>query len=175
MPPPEAECNGLLLVMLDEATVERILADVSDAATSHIAIDVDSMTVRSRSVVASFTLSERHRHMFLRRLDTIGATLARWDDINAFQQSHWRRGHPASVRAVSAGRLQGDRPRDAKGAHHPHEDGQPAVPVHRAIGRRHERRPFFFDTLKRKRAADCANEKGPTVACRAFQILVGRE
>lgn len=33
----------------------------------------------------------------------------------------------------------------------------------------------FFDTLKRKRAADCANEKGPTVACRAFQILVGRE
>lgn len=33
MPPPEAECNGLLLVMLDEATVERILADVSDAAS----------------------------------------------------------------------------------------------------------------------------------------------
>jgi len=82
--------NRLLLVMLDEATVARILADVSDAATSRIAIDVESMTVRSHSVEASFTLSERHRHMFLHGLDMIGATLARWSDIDAFQQAHWK-------------------------------------------------------------------------------------
>jgi len=82
--------NRLLLVMLDEATVARILADVSDAATSRIAIDVESMTVRSHSVEASFTLSERHRHMFLHGLDMIGATLARWSDIDTFQQAHWK-------------------------------------------------------------------------------------
>lgn len=81
--------NRLLVVMLDEADVERILADVSDAATSRIAIEVESMTVRSHSVEVPFTLSERHRHMFLHGLDMIGATLARWNDINAFQQAHW--------------------------------------------------------------------------------------
>ncbi|CAJ0797312.1 hypothetical protein LMG18096_03386 [Ralstonia holmesii] len=34
---------------------------------------------------------------------------------------------------------------------------------------------FVFRALKRKRVANRANEKGPTVACRAFHILVGRE
>ncbi|MCM3581613.1 hypothetical protein M3795_14075 [Ralstonia pickettii] len=47
--------------------------------------------------------------------------------------------------------------------------------IARSAGATSVGRFFFFDTLKRKRAADCANEKGPTVACRAFQILVGRE
>jgi len=82
--------NRLLLVMLDEADVERVLADVSDASTNRIAIDVESMNVRSHSVQASFALSERHRHMFLHGFDMIGATLARWNDIDAFQQAHWK-------------------------------------------------------------------------------------
>ncbi|MGM3277666.1 3-isopropylmalate dehydratase small subunit [Ralstonia sp. 24A2] len=81
--------NRLLLVMLDPAVVERILADVSNPATNHIAIDVEAMTVRSHSVEATFSLSERHRHMFLHGLDMIGATLARWGEIDAFQQTHW--------------------------------------------------------------------------------------
>ena len=82
--------NRLLLVMLDEADVERVLADVSDASTNRIAIDVESMNVHSHSVQASFALPERHRHMFLHGLDMIGATLARWNDIDAFQQAHWK-------------------------------------------------------------------------------------
>ncbi|KHK57847.1 3-isopropylmalate dehydratase [Ralstonia sp. A12] len=82
--------NRLLLVMLDPATVERILADASNTATSHIAIDVETMIVRSHSVEATFSLSERHRHMFLHGLDMIGATLARWGEINTFQQAHWK-------------------------------------------------------------------------------------
>ena len=82
--------NRLLLVMLDAAVVERILVDVSNPATSRIAIDVESMTVRSHSVAATFSLSERHRHMFLHGLDMIGATLARWAEIDAFQQAHWK-------------------------------------------------------------------------------------
>lgn len=82
--------NRLLLVMLDVADVERILTDVSDPATSRVAIDVESMTVRSHSVEVPFSLSERHRHMFLHGLDMIGATLARWSEIDAFQQAHWK-------------------------------------------------------------------------------------
>ena len=81
--------NRLLLVMLDVADVQRILADVSNPATHRIAIDVQTMTVKSHSVTLPFTLSERHRHMFLHGLDMIGATLARWSEIDAFQQAHW--------------------------------------------------------------------------------------
>jgi 3-isopropylmalate/(R)-2-methylmalate dehydratase small subunit len=82
--------NRLLLVMLQPADVARILADVSDPATHRIAIDVQAMTVRSHSVEVPFTLSERHRHMFLHGVDMIGATLARWSEIDAFQQAHWQ-------------------------------------------------------------------------------------
>lgn len=81
--------NRLLLVMLEEDIVRRILADVSDPATSQAAIDVETMTVRTHSVEAPFTLSERHRYMFLEGLDVIGATLALDGQIKSFQEQHW--------------------------------------------------------------------------------------
>ena len=81
--------NRLLLVMLAPADVQRILADVSNPGTHRITIDVQTMTVTSHSVAVLFTLSARHRHMFLHGLDMIGATLARWSEIDAFQQAHW--------------------------------------------------------------------------------------
>lgn len=81
--------NRLLLVMLNPADVQRILADVSDPTTHRIVIDMHTMTVTSHSVVVPFTLSARHRHMFLHGLDMIGATLARCSEIDAFQQAHW--------------------------------------------------------------------------------------
>ena len=81
--------NRLLLVMLDRADVAHILADVANPATHRIAIDVQTMMVKSHSVAVPFSLSERHRHMFLHGLDMIGATLARWSEIDAFQQAHW--------------------------------------------------------------------------------------
>jgi len=82
--------NRLLLVMLPEAEVQRIMEDVSNPLTSNILIDVSSMTVKSHSVKASFTLSARHHHMFLEGLDIIGATLSLQDKINAFQEKHWQ-------------------------------------------------------------------------------------
>lgn len=81
--------NRLLLVMLPEDQVQAIMADAADPATSQVAIDVERMTVKSRSVETTFTLSERHRHMFLEGLDMIGATLAMRERIDAFQQRHW--------------------------------------------------------------------------------------
>jgi 3-isopropylmalate/(R)-2-methylmalate dehydratase small subunit len=81
--------NRLLLVMLPEETVQAIMADVSDPATSHVSIDVERMLVTSRSVETTFNLSERHRRMFLEGLDMIGATLAMHEQIQAFQQGHW--------------------------------------------------------------------------------------
>jgi 3-isopropylmalate/(R)-2-methylmalate dehydratase small subunit len=81
--------NRLLLVMLPEETVQAIMADVSDPATSRVAIDVERMLVTSRSVETTFNMSERHRRMFLEGLDMIGATLAMHEQIQAFQQGHW--------------------------------------------------------------------------------------
>jgi 3-isopropylmalate/(R)-2-methylmalate dehydratase small subunit len=81
--------NRLLLVMLPEDLVQAIMADVSDPATNVVTIDVEQMTVQSRSVQAAFSLSDRHRHMFLEGLDMIGATLSMENQIKGFQQRHW--------------------------------------------------------------------------------------
>lgn len=81
--------NRLLLVMLPEELVQAVMADAADPATAGVSIDVERMLVKSRSVEAPFTLSARHRHMFLEGLDMIGATLAMQGQIDAFQQQHW--------------------------------------------------------------------------------------
>ncbi|WP_322405170.1 3-isopropylmalate dehydratase small subunit [Massilia luteola] len=80
--------NRLLLVMLPEDVVQRIMADAGDPATAAVAIDVAAMTVRSHGIEAAFSLSERHRHMFLEGLDMIGATLALDERIRDFQRRH---------------------------------------------------------------------------------------
>lgn len=82
--------NQLLLVMLPEEVVRQIAQDVSVPATSEVVIDVETMTVRSHSVHAPFSLSPRHRRMFLEGLDMIGSTLSQFDLIDTFQQEHWR-------------------------------------------------------------------------------------
>jgi 3-isopropylmalate/(R)-2-methylmalate dehydratase small subunit len=47
------------------------------------------MTVSSASGEVGFSLSQRHRRMFLDGLDMIGATLAQDAEIRAFEQRHW--------------------------------------------------------------------------------------
>jgi len=81
--------NRLLVVMLPEDVVQTIMADVSDPATSKVTIDVERMTVQSHSVETAFSLSARHRHMFLEGLDMVGATLAMQEQIRTFEQEHW--------------------------------------------------------------------------------------
>jgi len=83
--------NSLMLVVLNKADAERMLADVSNPDTSEVVIDVVSMTVRSKSVNASFSLSDRHRKMFLQGLDMVGATLTLQNDIKAFSENHWKK------------------------------------------------------------------------------------
>lgn len=83
--------NSLMLVALKEADVEVILADVASPESSQVVIDVESMTVRSKSLTASFSLSERHRRMFLEGLDMVGATLTMKDKISEFSANHWEK------------------------------------------------------------------------------------
>ena len=83
--------NSLMLVVLTDDEVKAILADVSNPANRQVSIDVETMTVRSKSVTATFSLSERHRRMFLEGLDMVGATLAMQEQINEFTTRHWQK------------------------------------------------------------------------------------
>jgi len=98
--------NRLLLVMLPEADIARLMADASHPDRAAMSIDVERMTVRSNGVEAPFSLSARHRRMFLEGLDMIGATLALQQDIQAFQERHWQ-GRPwlKNVAALTQARL----------------------------------------------------------------------
>jgi 3-isopropylmalate/(R)-2-methylmalate dehydratase small subunit len=82
--------NRLLLVMLPAAEIGVLMADAErggDAA--EICIDVDALRLRSASVDAEFSLSERHRRMFLEGLDVIGLSLAYRDQTESFAARHW--------------------------------------------------------------------------------------
>jgi 3-isopropylmalate/(R)-2-methylmalate dehydratase small subunit len=83
--------NRLLLVALPEDQVAALMQAADDTATSAVCIDVEAMTVRCGDVCATFTLSPRHRRMFLEGLDVIGLTLTYRDRIDAFAQAHWAR------------------------------------------------------------------------------------
>lgn len=81
--------NRLLLVILADADVEKMLADATDPRTNGIRVDLATMTVHSATHTAPFTLSTRHRQMFLEGLDMIGASLLHRDAILAFAEQHW--------------------------------------------------------------------------------------
>lgn len=85
--------NRLLLAIVPEFDVQALMADAQDPATARIEIDVQAMTVRSHSHQARFSLTERHRKMFLEGLDMIGASLTYKAQTDAFAAAHWAR-HP---------------------------------------------------------------------------------
>jgi 3-isopropylmalate/(R)-2-methylmalate dehydratase small subunit len=83
--------NALLAVMVSPEDGERLLAEARDdgAAPLRLRIDVESLTVRSPRSTVPFTLSPRHRAMFLDGLDVIGSSLTHRARIDAFAQRHW--------------------------------------------------------------------------------------
>lgn len=82
--------NRLLLVIVPESDVELFLADARNGGNNRMRIDLATMTVRSASHSAPFTLSARHHQMFLKGLDMIGASLLHRDAILAFAEAHWQ-------------------------------------------------------------------------------------
>lgn len=85
--------NGLLLAMLEPREIAALMADADDPGRNAVRIDLATMTVRSASVEARFTLSARHRRMLMEGLDVIGLTLTQQQQIEQFAQAHWAR-HP---------------------------------------------------------------------------------
>jgi 3-isopropylmalate/(R)-2-methylmalate dehydratase small subunit len=103
--------NGLLLVPLPAAVVERLMDAADDPSRNTVSIDINSQTVRSEGVNAGFDLLPRHRRMFIEGLDVIGLSLTYKDRIDAFAQDHWSR-QPwlKDIAASTRRRLKQDRP-----------------------------------------------------------------
>ncbi len=81
--------NRLLLVALPEDQIAAMMKAADDPITSSVRIDVGAMTVSCGDLTAAFSLSPRHRRMFLEGLDVIGFTLTYRDRIAAFTETHW--------------------------------------------------------------------------------------
>ncbi len=82
--------NGLLAVMLPLDQAVKIREEISEGQEpQHLEIDLESMQVRTFSSAFPFTLSERHRNMFLEGVDMVGASLEYKDKILEFAKDHW--------------------------------------------------------------------------------------
>ncbi len=82
--------NRLLLALVSEADAQAFLREArTTAGPLAMEIDVEQRLVRTAGHSALFTISERHRCMFLDGLDVIGASLTYQDRINAFAAQHW--------------------------------------------------------------------------------------
>ena len=98
--------NGLLLVVVPQLEVDRFMRDVQTPASNSMSIDIERLQIRSATHTARFTMSARHRQMFLDGVDLIGASLANSHAISEFERKHWER-HPwlQSIGAVVRARV----------------------------------------------------------------------
>lgn len=99
--------NGLMLASVSEQDMQRLFDEAAaSGAPLRLRIDVGNLQVISATGAASFTLSERHRSMFIDGLDMLGATLLHKQRIESFARN-WHQAHPwlKDVAAVTRDRL----------------------------------------------------------------------
>jgi 3-isopropylmalate/(R)-2-methylmalate dehydratase small subunit len=82
--------NRLLAILLPETQVQALMEEANAGAQPlELVIDVETMLVQSPRQKMAFSMSERHRAMFLKGIDMIGASLEYRSAIEAFAQRHW--------------------------------------------------------------------------------------
>ena len=82
--------NRLLAVMLPPSDVQALMEEAAGSAEPlRVQIDVEQLRVRTARNASRFTLSDRHRTMFLEGLDMIGASLVHRAEIATFAERHW--------------------------------------------------------------------------------------
>jgi 3-isopropylmalate/(R)-2-methylmalate dehydratase small subunit len=81
--------NGVLLISLDAATVQRIGEIVGQPQTAEISIDLNEQTILLHGgEVVPFQVDTLRKTALLLGLDAIGSTLQRSDEIRAFERDH---------------------------------------------------------------------------------------
>jgi 3-isopropylmalate/(R)-2-methylmalate dehydratase small subunit len=99
--------NGLMLATVPEDYMERLFAlAAASGSPLQVRVDVERLEVSSAAGTARFTLSERHRRMFMDGLDMLGASLQHLPAIQEFA-GRWQQDHPwlKDVAAGARGRL----------------------------------------------------------------------
>jgi len=81
--------NGLVPVVVSEATVESIWAAIEADPDTEIVVDVERLQVEVPAVglTESFPMDPQTQHRFLNGLDDVGITLSHADEIAAFERS----------------------------------------------------------------------------------------
>ncbi|MER0448526.1 3-isopropylmalate dehydratase small subunit [Streptomyces sp. NPDC006711] len=77
--------NGLLTVVLDQPTVDALLALTERDPSAEITVDLRDRQVRAEGVTAGFELDENARWRLLNGLDDISITLQNEPDIAAYE------------------------------------------------------------------------------------------
>ncbi|WP_207848157.1 MULTISPECIES: 3-isopropylmalate dehydratase small subunit [unclassified Pseudomonas] len=81
--------NGVLLITLDEAQVQRIGRLVSQPDTAQISVDLEAQQIRlANGEVMGFQIDDLRKTALLLGLDAIGSTLQRREQIKAFEGEH---------------------------------------------------------------------------------------
>jgi 3-isopropylmalate/(R)-2-methylmalate dehydratase small subunit len=80
--------NGLVPVVVPEATVEAIWTAIEADPATEITVDVERLNVEvpSAGITHTFPMEPQTQHRFLNGLDDVGITLTHVDDITAFEQ-----------------------------------------------------------------------------------------
>lgn len=81
--------NGVLLITLDEAVVQRLGRVVSQPDGAEISVDLEAQQIRlSGGQVIPFEIDTLRKTALLLGLDAIGSTLQRSEQIKAFEREH---------------------------------------------------------------------------------------
>ena len=80
--------NGLVPVIVPEATVEAIWTAIEVDPTTEITVDVERLNIEvpAAGITHAFPMDPQTQHRFLNGLDDVGITLTYVDDITAFEQ-----------------------------------------------------------------------------------------
>ncbi|WP_252274448.1 3-isopropylmalate dehydratase small subunit [Pseudomonas subflava] len=83
--------NGVLLIQLGEADLQRIGRVVSDPWGAHVSIDLEEQLIRfGDGERVRFDIDPLRKQALLLGLDAIGSTLQRTEQIRAFEAAHLR-------------------------------------------------------------------------------------
>jgi 3-isopropylmalate/(R)-2-methylmalate dehydratase small subunit len=84
--------NGLLTVILPQATVEELWQLTEADPTAEITVDLQTREVRAEGITAPFELDDNARWRLLNGLDDISLTLQQADAITAYERDRQRSG-----------------------------------------------------------------------------------
>lgn len=79
--------NGILPIVLDEATVDQLFKEVEASEGYQLSVDLEAQTITTPSgETINFDVDSFRKHCLINGLDDIGLTLQHVDDIKAYEE-----------------------------------------------------------------------------------------